>query len=405
MAVDRLLRTLARSHVRVSVPREHRAAQPSDKLYLEFKTLVSSLRSNNGLTPSQACDAANAYADYFRDVCNLQIEATCQAKTRVYTGDGCNRTAATDSYLLHMFARADTRIYWSTYDPADTTGYAQTYWQPLDGLVGSVHIVGAVAFATNMGARRIYLFAIKKDSTKEKLVWLQYDLDQGTWTDEPTELDLPKEGSSETTSFTAVVKQQDQESTSPHLLVRLPSGSIWIAQFDSAGEKLGSNGWSLLVGPHLGSGFSELLAMVEFASDEFYLLVRQVSDNSIQYRCFGARDDGLFQWLSYLEEGFTTKYWFKGTFLWPNSAALFVFWGNESTTNCKLLDAGSTSRADAPIDSLEKLEKWLNERIGLSLKALVVPNGTSFNGRLYDGSNLFFYFAAYGNGDQQDKRI
>ena len=53
-----------------------------------FRALVNSLRSNRRLNPAQAREAAETYAEYFRDVASLSPESTCQTRTRVLGSDG-----------------------------------------------------------------------------------------------------------------------------------------------------------------------------------------------------------------------------------------------------------------------------------------------------------------------------
>ena len=79
-----------------------------------FRNLVSELRSNRRLAPEQARAIAVAYSEYYRDVCSLTLDASCQTGTNFY-----------------MFGRGSTtgRVYWSSYDPQDTSDYAQTFWE------------------------------------------------------------------------------------------------------------------------------------------------------------------------------------------------------------------------------------------------------------------------------------
>lgn len=50
--------------------------------------LVNRLRSNRRLNPAQAREAAETYAEYFRDIASLKLEASCQTRTRVLGSDG-----------------------------------------------------------------------------------------------------------------------------------------------------------------------------------------------------------------------------------------------------------------------------------------------------------------------------
>ena len=70
--------------------------------------LVESVRASRRLTPRQACEAADSYATYFRDVGTLTIEATCRARSRLGAG-GCHAEPdqpTGETELLYLFARA-----------------------------------------------------------------------------------------------------------------------------------------------------------------------------------------------------------------------------------------------------------------------------------------------------------
>src|SRR5262249_1501994 len=110
-----------------------------------FDALVKRLRSNQRLTPAQACSEAAAYSDYFLDVCSLNVEASCQALTRTDHESCFSETRyATYPYrtLFFMFARSGSTsaVYCSAYDPQDPSGYAQTPWEVVPGLENVVDI-------------------------------------------------------------------------------------------------------------------------------------------------------------------------------------------------------------------------------------------------------------------------
>src|SRR5206468_3543011 len=94
-----------------------------------FRSLVSNLRANRRLTPMQACEAAKIYADYFKDVCTLELEASCQCETLIKPED-C-RTSSEYADLFFMFGRggATNAAYCSAYNPDDGSGYAQSFWE------------------------------------------------------------------------------------------------------------------------------------------------------------------------------------------------------------------------------------------------------------------------------------
>ena len=82
-------------------PSLHRPQTPVYK-----KEIVDALRANQRLTPEEACSRARKYADYFRDVCLLDIQATCQTSSQINKGDPCALVDAGRRVLFYMFGRA-----------------------------------------------------------------------------------------------------------------------------------------------------------------------------------------------------------------------------------------------------------------------------------------------------------
>ena len=203
-----------------------------------FRKLVADLQANRRLTPEQACLAAKEYSDYLREVCNLTLETTCWARTQIYSGESCrNRSARDQRTLLYLFARSTIsgKIYWSTYDATDASGYAQTFWKQVPGLEKVRTLPGAQPYYVTPENRFIFLFVRTND---DKLLFTKYDLDRAQWDAQPTELEV-KINNVLRTLFTVVVRQVAQESSLPILHVNTfdgiffralnPQGSGWIS--------------------------------------------------------------------------------------------------------------------------------------------------------------------------------
>lgn len=183
-----------------------------------FQQLVKDLRRNRRLTPEDACEAAKAYSDYFRDVCTLTVEATCQANTRLHNKEGCSRMATGYSQLFYMFGRgkATKSVYWSAYDPQDESGYAQTFWEPIPGLDNVTDLVGSVPYDMGDDQRYIFLFALARENGERKLVFSRYDLERQLWDTEPYgEPELPPESG----ACTVVAVQKASEDEPPELAI------------------------------------------------------------------------------------------------------------------------------------------------------------------------------------------
>ncbi len=179
-----------------------------------FRNFVSTVRPNRRLTPEQACEAASTYADYFRDISNLTIEASCTALTHIQTGDCRNKTLATqDRPLFYMFACGPSNtVYWSSYDSTeDQTGYGQSFWDTIPGLDKAIQIIGAVPYLPRDDQHSILLFAKTLEKGVQKIVLTVFDLLVQRWSGDLIELDPPQKDR----AFSAVVQQRDYADSPP----------------------------------------------------------------------------------------------------------------------------------------------------------------------------------------------
>lgn len=332
-----------------------------------FRTLVNTLRSNRRLTPQQARQAARGYADYFADICKLQLQASCQTRTRLYTRD---ESAADFSYLFYMFARgkATNTVYWSAYDPKDASGYAQSFWEAVPGLKDVINIIGALPYEIPGSERHIYLFARVRSRATQKLVFTRYDLEKRSWDDEPTELGLPEDA----VEFTAVLKQSYREDKPPHLAIRLSHGAIYHRHLNRDGSDWEDKDWELLMGRAGGKRFQELCAMVEYTGEDPCLIVR-TNGGELKYRLYGSLDDGWWQPLDFGS--------FLGAFCWPGTDHIYVFIGNGSASTYRIIKPKSLQPSG--ISHIDQLYEWLMNAAGADLHGIVVEEG------LYAG--LTFY--------------
>lgn len=186
-----------------------------------LQALLAVTRGNRRFGPEDACREAKRYAEYFEDVATLSVQATCIAQTRASKSD-CNKTVTDERCFFYMFGLGGVtrKVYWSRYDFASSSGYAQAFWEPIASEIPEfdniVEILGAVPFKVSSGRRFIFLLAKKVEANTTSLVYVKYDLDKSQWSQEdkaPT-LEHPM-GSSD---FTVVVCQSDSESEAPHVL-------------------------------------------------------------------------------------------------------------------------------------------------------------------------------------------
>jgi Tc toxin complex TcA C-terminal TcB-binding domain len=225
-----------------------------------FEALIKKTRGLR-LNPQQACSEAETYANYFRDICSLKIEATCQASTIIYTGEGCDRQKTNArSSIFYMFGRATSgKIYWSTYDPGgNSSAYSQTFWKEVsvfnDAKSKVVRIIGAMPYRkintdviTSTGfeiiSSYIYLFCLTSDGNKKALMFARLNLDEnGAWVD-LKELGQPPLQYS--ISKTEIVPVQTQSEFSPPALVfhENESNQFYYRTLDTNGTAWSQGDW------------------------------------------------------------------------------------------------------------------------------------------------------------------
>ncbi|MEF8774083.1 MAG: neuraminidase-like domain-containing protein, partial [Halobacteriales archaeon] len=121
----------------------HRRGEVTTPLFAE---LVEDLR-DPGLTPSDACRAAERYTAYIKDLASIHVEASCWAPVPAGDAPGdCDVTPeGQPRELFYMFGVGGEtgRVYWARYDPqargwqedenwAEHHDHPLTFWQPLE---------------------------------------------------------------------------------------------------------------------------------------------------------------------------------------------------------------------------------------------------------------------------------
>ncbi len=156
-----------------------------------FEHLVEITRTTRRISAEDACNAVRAYSSYLRDVSSLDIAATCQVETKFAPNDPCKSAATVSKNLLYMFGRTkEGKVYWSTIDPKDHSGYAQSFWDVV--LIGPkdkkestpkvTKIIGALPWTHDkLNQHYIYLFFIASHSEDVKLNFIRFDLDKNEW--------------------------------------------------------------------------------------------------------------------------------------------------------------------------------------------------------------------------------
>lgn len=180
------------------------------KLYPENLLYPSLLRSqtpglkkilgdtrNRTLSPIDACRYAETYSAYFRDICTLEIDATCEATTLMYEDGICGWKPKGQQRTFYMFGRGSSgKTYWSAYNLENTeSAYAQTFWEQVPGLddLDVLRIIGAMPYRKSVTDARylggfatissfIHLFVDTVKAGRRELKLLRLNLDHfGQW--------------------------------------------------------------------------------------------------------------------------------------------------------------------------------------------------------------------------------
>ena len=174
-----------------------------------FRALVQGLRSGTRLSPGSARQLADAYSDYLRDVCSLQLGGCVEAVTKHFP-DHADYPAGTMHPVAFLFGLASSnKAYWCMRDKlAKDKEFGQSFWQPLDRFSGPlIDLIGATVQLPSTGNRpttlhpKLFVFARVASDSGEALEFIPYDLEAGTWDSEAIPLEVPGNA----ISFTAVL--------------------------------------------------------------------------------------------------------------------------------------------------------------------------------------------------------
>lgn len=359
-----------------------------------FRQLVKNVRNNRRINPDRACQEAKAYSDYFADIARLKVEATCQTRTRIHSGDCRDRTATTYSNLFHMFARGGktNTVYWSTYNSGDRSNYAQSFWTPLPAIEKAINIIGAVPYKISSQERYIYLFVRTQEADVQELVYLRYDLEKGNWDSNPKPLGIPEEA----TRFTAVAKQNIIETDPPHLAIRLNNSTIYARQLNRTGDDWQGEGGNPLINPDESPLYSKICSMVEVARGKWFLVVQR-TNRRLACKLFGS--DSPSNWLNIGNVNSS----FRGAFSFPRDRTfdMYVYWKQgesicyqaikRSSSNSNTI-SGLASEKDPQDSSQTFLDQWLKDNTDINLENYRVPDNIGLT-KGYEGNTLLKFFS------------
>lgn len=336
-----------------------------------FRALLNNLRANRRLTPDAALQLANEYSDYFYDVCNLTVQATCTAETTL-------EESQTKS-LFYMFALGGKtkQVYWSFSAPSLTLSKTEMFWEvlPVSDLEGVIQIIGATPFYISDEERYIFLFLLKKIKKNTELIFIKYDLNNRRWIEEQGDLDSPPQSS----DYSAFVKQTEKTDKPPHIVFHLSDGTIYERYMNDDGSNWAKGEWNPLIGKTKGKEFVKICGFFEVQSNGDSCLII-ASQDSLYYRFFGTFDDGT---LRKIDDGV----YIGGFPQREDYLSWYIFYNNTFEGYKKLTLSRSTE--EFFIDDLEGLNDWLISICGLGLSDYNIAVSWSYKDELKHFFNIY----------------
>ena len=157
-----------------------------------FAEILRELRGGGQLSLRSARRLARRYADYFQDVCNLDLTNLACSRVTGWTPDpGEDARAGTFDFLIAQ-SEVSGSLYWSTLELGQTAaqaGYAHSYWRSLDRPADAVvSIIGATTYrpvpaiaASGSGQGWVYVFLLTRDVQRMGIAFTRYNLATRQW--------------------------------------------------------------------------------------------------------------------------------------------------------------------------------------------------------------------------------
>lgn len=331
--------------------------------------LALSRKLRNPITPEQACEFSKEYSEYFRDVCNLDIQATCQVEMVQTTQGACKPASTNLIQITHLFARSreSGKVYWAQVESKASGRDTMTTWTPL-GAVGEVDaILGATPHEAG-SKRYLLLFA----STDKSLLVRKYDLDDARWLG-VKHLSWPQGAEVGIKSGAVIQKRQTGPNSQfpfPTLVaVTLKQGVSYIRKLRADGEGWDDNEWLPLYGPALADTIDGIKALIQISSSWYWIVAE--ADAKVRYRTAKADlvkplTDDDFEW-KVIGNGS-----YRGAFVSPGHSDVFCFFGNSNGTKYRAIELDFTGLDEDDSeyvfsDILDFNENWFIPNLGISL--------------------------------------
>ena len=302
------------------------------------------------ITPENACEAAKYYSDYFNDVMNLEVQASCSIFTYLKPVEQLNcETDTVLTEMIHLFALAKERglIYTAKHSRHFGSDEIDS-WVKVPGVSNTIQILGSAPHETPEGKTFILLFVKVRKDRKYVLQMIRFDIQASNWLNAVELDDLPpgagndftgvivlKRAYKETLSVVEnpnnAIEGASQLSQSPTLLIlRIKNGRVFSRKISDYGDDWDGE-WDLIIGKNKGIQYKKLLALHQRSREEFVLLL-EAKNGKVHYKEFFAtngstKDDGRLKELPF------GKY--VGSFSSLNSEEINVF-HRDSTSKLRM---------------------------------------------------------------------
>lgn len=331
-----------------------------------FRVLSAALRSNRIPSPNDACTLATSYAEYFRDVCTLRLGASCFA-VPASTRQLCSSEPTPPAYslgdagekpVMYLFGMAGQRVYWSSYDDSNPTGYAQTFWEAVPGLDAATQVVGAAPYDVNPEKRYVVLFAKAVIKGELQLVCTKFNLQTASWDGEPTTL-------TGVWQWVAVVRQQLSTASPPQVAAQQSDGCIYSRSLNRDCSGWDDANWVLIVPRRKGAEVGHLVAMCDAGADDYLLIAHSDARQASSYRLLSddalatSHDDG--QWRDAAPGSSAI---FRGALPYQTDCLLI--------TNSVAVSIRSGAVGSQTIGDFNAFDTWLTSVAGVSLSEILV---------------------------------
>ncbi|HBP87444.1 MAG TPA: hypothetical protein PKK23_10690 [Nitrospirales bacterium] len=353
-----------------------------------FLTFLKEVRQKRRrIGPDEACRIAETYASYYRDIIDLEIEASCHAETNMNKGTCRSRTQGGSRILTYWFGRSPItgNCYMSNYDVTDPP--SQSLWVLIPALTNAIEVLGAVPFVGRSPAMRMILVFVKvREEDSDKLRVARFNLDNPGWIDEPISLKGPEDRK----YFQAVVVQQrvlanpsNSPASAPRVLflvddIEIPGRSIlYENRVHPDGKRWEKDdGWDIR--DEFTNSYRSLLAAVPVpgqstsASAPYFVFYQTGTlQGSLSYKIYGVENFPETHSFGTPSHIASNEGSFLGAFLWPIGDKVYVYWkpkDRNSATQVMELVQPQSLNPDL-ITNIKQFNQWLVRAVNLSLAA------------------------------------